>query len=91
MIFNMVEKFMRKECIKPFPGNGCHLPFIPGHYMHPYQIYDVEFNALTIPEEIEIPDSLKLLSGNNRVTIRIFDNHGKEICWNWTLNVLFQD
>ena len=92
MILDMTEKLIGKECIKRFPGNGCHLPFIPGHYMHPY-LSNVEFNPLTIPEDLsdDVVNLLKRFSGKNRVTIHIFDDHGKEICWSWTLNVLFQD
>ena len=74
-------------CDKFFPGNGCKLPVIPGHYMAPY-LKDDDHSEFTFP--IEIPRALQVLSGKYRMQAQLIADDGRELCWTWTADIKFK-
>ena len=79
-----------KNCKIHFPGNGCNLPLIPGHYMAPYhsltQYYDLPIN-------FNVGEALHSFNGQYKIKISILadENKDKEICWEWKVKLKFDD
>ena len=79
------------ECIKFFPGNGCKLPAIPGHYMAQYLEYDSNL-VFQFPLDFHlIPESLlHAFSGKYRMQAQLIADDGRELCWKWTADIILK-
>ena len=76
------------ECDKFFPGNGCKLPAIPGHYMAQYLEYDANLEV-AFPFEILRPLGPKL-SGKYKMQAQLIEDDGRIVCWTWTADIIFK-
>merc|ERR1712126_339875 len=94
-LFELVETFFENsdDCTHYFPGNGCKLPLIPGHYLAPYGKNGIYF-PFSVPE-LKNPLSpflKKLIKGSYEIQIclkAVYEDAYKEIGWKWVIEIDF--
>merc|ERR1712126_27062 len=76
------------KCDKFFPGNGCKLPAIPGHYMAQYREYN---SSLGGPFPWDFPRLLgPILSGKYKVQAQLIEDDRRIVCWTWIADIIFK-
>ena len=67
------------DCNQYFPGNGCSLPLLPGHYGGEYHGDDAI--VIELPEDLVIPDILKpFLDGKIKIHLSIEVERSELVC-----------
>ena len=67
------------DCDKYFPGNGCSLPLLPGHYGGAFHGDDVI--VIDLPQDLVIPDILKpFLNGKIKINLKITAEGTEVVC-----------
>ena len=67
------------DCNQYFPGNGCSLPLLPGHYGGEFHGDDAI--VINLPEDLVIPDILKpFLNGKIKINLSISAEDSEVVC-----------
>ena len=96
-LLELLETFFDNsdDCTHYFPGNGCQLPLIPGHYLAPYNVsmHNVYY-SFSVPELKKPlgPIVKNLIKGSYEIQICLiagYEDGYKEICWKWVIEIDF--
>ena len=76
-LLDLLQNVIQDDCFKYFPGNGCKLPLMPGHYGTGGPL------SIKLPKHIKIPKILKyFINGGIKVHDSITINNNEAICTN---------
>ena len=76
-LLKLLQNVIQDDCFKYFPGNGCKLPLMPGHYGTGGPL------SIKLPKRIKIPKILKyFINGGIKVHDSITINNNEAICTN---------
>ena len=92
-LLELLETFFDNsdDCTHYFPGNGCQLPLIPGHYLAPYKNNKIYF-SFSVPKVIKLLLQFvkDLINGSYETQICLIgkvDGEYKNISWKWVIEI----
>ena len=76
------------DCEKYYPGNGCSLPILPGHYGAEFHGDDAI--PIKIPEDLVVPDKFKsLLEGKYNIHYSVSAYGSEIVCTDTEIEIKF--
>ena len=82
-LLDLLKQYIKNDCFKYFPGNGCQLPAKPGHYGSTGPI------QLRLPMHFKIPSMIKeFINGDIKIHESVVAYGSEVICIDTKINIV---